>query len=96
MRVAPVLLALTLLTNCGGVRSTDTFTCANGPDLVVTYSGDMARVAFPDGREEEVQRFDPKQPDFYANSGFTWDVSAFRTARFTDGLRSLQCDQLNG
>ena len=96
MRGAVILLTLGVLAGCGEREKLTTFTCPNGPDLIVTYSEDSASIVFPDGRVEVLQRVEGDNPDLYAKPGVVWDASQFRTARLTDGPQSYNCDQMAG
>lgn len=95
MRALAVLPALFLLVACGGGRNDlATYTCPNGPDLVVNFSDDGARITFPDGR---VELLPPTEfEELYAKPGVVFDNRVFRTARLTDGPQSFNCDQMEG
>jgi|GEM_PF-3273158 hypothetical protein len=95
MRGLIFLAALGALAACGEQQSLATFTCPNGPDLIVTYTDDSARVVFPDGRVETLPRVE-EGSDIYAKPGLVWDADQFRSARLTDGQSSFACDQMAG
>ncbi|MEM9426689.1 MAG: hypothetical protein AAGA06_08295 [Pseudomonadota bacterium] len=83
------------LAACGSQRNdVATFTCPNGPDLSVSFSGEGARITFPTGRVEQLQPTDTEE--LYAKPGVVFDNRQFRTARLTDGDKSYSCDQMAG
>ncbi len=88
------LLALAVLANCAGRKTTATFLCLNGPDLAVTYVDDLAIITFVEGRTVELQRSDPNDPDFYSAPGISWTITGFRAGRLNDGRSSHGCDQV--
>ncbi|MEM6385784.1 MAG: hypothetical protein AAF718_06055 [Pseudomonadota bacterium] len=95
MRASILLPAIAMLAACGGQQNTtETYTCANGPFLSVAYSDEGALIVFPTGRREILEP--TETPELYAKPGVVWDARPFRTARLTDGERSLQCDQMEG
>ena len=96
MRSLILLGALALLAACGGDQRSGaaTFTCPNGPDLTVLYSDEGALLVFPDGRREVLSSTETE--NLYAKPGVVWDARVFRSARLTDGERSLSCDQMAG
>lgn len=95
MRAFLVLPAFALLAACGGQRDQfATFTCPNGPTLVVAYTENGARITFPDGRVEQLANTGTE--NLYAKPGVVFDARVFRTARLTDGERSYSCDQMAG
>lgn len=91
-----MICALAALAACAGQTKRTTYTCPNGPDLVVTYTGDSAILTFPDDTVEVLPIADPARPDIYAKPGVVWDASRFRQARLTDGPSSFLCDQMAG
>lgn len=95
MRILVFVMMLGGLAACGGQEKLTTFTCPNGPDLVVTYSDDTARIAFPGGRVETLDRVE-EDKDLYAKPGVVWDAEQFRSGRLTDGQSSYACDQMAG
>lgn len=94
MRALLLIPALAALAACGMQSKRETYTCANGPNLAVTYADDQATIAFPDGRVEVLDATD--KPDIYAKPGMVWNSAAFRTARLDDEGKSLLCDQMEG
>lgn len=87
--------ALAVLVACGGQQSNlATFSCPNGPDLVVAFSDEGARITFPTGRIEQLQPTETEE--LYAKPGVVFDNRQFRTARLTDGDKSYSCDQMAG
>ena len=90
-----LITALTALAACSEQSARATYTCPNGPDLVVTYSEDTARIVFPTGRVETLPRAEEGR-ELYAKPGLVWDATQFRTARLTDNESSLSCDQMAG
>lgn len=95
MRLFFLLPALALLAACGGQRDKlATYSCPNGPNLVVVFSEAGARITFPSSRVEELPI--TETPGLYAKPGVVFDTRAFRTARLTDGEQSFSCDQMAG
>jgi len=96
MKALCLIPALALLAACGSSSQNKlaTFTCPNGPSLVVTYSGDTAQITFPDGRKEVLAV--TENENIFAKPGTVWQLVAFRTARLTDGQNSYHCDQMAG
>lgn len=95
MRALILLPALALLTACATQQTrVETYTCPNGPDLVVSYTDEGARIVFPTGRVETLAPTD--RENLYATTGVVFDATAFRNARLTDGQQSYSCDQLGG
>lgn len=95
MRTLILLPALALLAACGGQQDAlATYTCPNGPSLVVAYSDEGARITFPSGRVEQLASTDTE--NLYAKPGVVFDAREFRTARLTDGPQSFNCDQMAG
>ncbi|MEM7720052.1 MAG: hypothetical protein AAF222_12700 [Pseudomonadota bacterium] len=95
MRIGLTLPALLVLAACGSGRNDiATYTCPNGPDLVVNFTDDGARLTFPTGRVELLPLTDTEE--LYAKPGVVFDNRVFRTARLTDGQQSFNCDQMAG
>ena len=90
-----LITALAALAACSEKSARATYTCPNGPDLVVTYSEDTATIVFPTGRVETLPRVEEGR-ELYAKPGLVWDATQFRTARLTDDQSSLSCDQMAG
>ena len=86
-----VLMLLAACTNTQEKRTT--FTCPNGPDLVVVYEDDAATLVFP---SERVERLPKSKENLYAKPGVVWQLTGFRLARLTDGQSSYSCDQMAG
>lgn len=87
--------ALLILAACSGERSEfATYTCPNGPNLIVTSTEQTARITFAGGRVEELQATETS--GIYAKPGVVFDTRVFRTARLTDGEQSFSCDQMAG
>lgn len=77
------------------VNSRATYTCANGPDLLVNYEGEDAILTFANGRTLTLSQTDTDRPNLYAAPGTVWAVGV-REARLTDGPKSYLCDQMAG
>ena len=91
------LFALAALTGCSNFeKSSATFICLNGADLVVTYDESLGQaiLLFPGGRSETLSRMDPANPGFYSAPGVSWSLTGFRAARLDDGLQSFGCDEV--
>ena len=89
MRSLLLVGSLILLAACSQTR-TETFFCVGGPDLAVTYTEDSATLLLNDGRQFALPQV---EEGVYARPGTVWQEVDFRTARFTDGQRSFNCDQ---
>lgn len=72
----------------------ETYTCPNGPNLAVVYSGDGATLSFSSGRVEVLPA--TEKEDVYARPGIAWNASDFRRARLDDEGKSYLCDQMAG
>ena len=95
MRKLLLLPAFALLVACGDRQdAVATYTCPNGPSLVVAYSDEGARITFPSGRVEQLDTTETE--NLYAKPGVVFDTRVFRTARLTDGDKSFNCDQMAG
>ena len=92
-RVTLAFLALSTFAACGEGPTSETYTCANGPDLGVIYDEDKATLLFPSGRREVLFRAQDGA-ELYSRAGLAWDARDFRTARLTEPTRSFQCDQM--
>ena len=95
MRALWLIPALALLAACDTEKkSRATYSCPNGPSLVLVYTEEAATIYFPDGRVEELPA--TEKDDLYAKPGIVWQLVSFRTARLTDGEKSFNCDQMAG
>jgi len=94
MRTLVLLTALAALSACGMQEKRATYTCPNGPDLVVNYTEDQATLTFSSGRVEVLPV--TEKEDIYAKPGIVWNAAAFRSGRLDDEGKSYLCDQMAG
>ena len=97
MRGLFTLAAIVTLGACSDlVQTPDTYSCPNGPELVVSYSDAGAQIQYDNGRTVLIPPAGDDAPDVYAKPGFVWEVTGFRSARLSDDTNSYHCDKLSG